>query len=425
MNGDIRPPRRSGPRSDFPMPQAPPTPRPSAPPPAVPARDTRPSAPQPLQPTTWSNQPSNELPPPVKTPPPPHRKERRWPWVIVGLLILIVGLIAVAGMWYFSALSPVKPGETDTQKVTVAAGSAPSIIARQLHDEGLIRSAEAFLIYVRLQGAQGSLQEGSYNLSPSQSTQEIVAQLIEGKTTQLSIMFYPGATLYDPTDTEDAKRTDVYTMLRRAGFSDEEVRAGLEKSYDHPLLAGKPAEASLEGYILGETYQFNGNSTVEQVLKHVFDVFYERIQQVGILAKLETVDMTLYQAITLASIIEREVSGQLEDQRKVSQIFHKRMAVGEPLGADATFMYAAQQRNVTPTISIDSLYNTRIHKGLPPGPIAVPDMVALRAAVDPADTDYLFFVSGDDGKNHFARTNAEHEANTRRYCTTLCNEIAD
>lgn len=402
MNGDIKRPRPSN--------QVPP----------------QQSPPPPLAPPHWS-QPSAELPDIVPEPVLPDElrpRRRRWPWVVV---VLVIAMMAVAGgavAWYHSALQPAATGDVELREVTIASGSTPRAIAEQLQTEGVIRSSLAFTIHTRLEGAESSLQAGSFRLSPSDSTPAIVKHLTAGKAAHFTITFYPGATLFDPTDIADNKRTDVYTMLRRAGYSDAEVRTGLDKQYEHPLFAGKPAEATLEGYVFGETYQFDASATVEQVLMHTFDVFYQRIQATDIAARLTEHDMTLYQAITLASIIEREVSGQLEDQRIVSQIFHKRLRLGEPLGADATFMYVAQQRNVTPTITIDSPYNTRINTGLPPGPIASPDIVALQAAVTPADTDYLFFVSGDDGRNHFARTQAEHEANTRQYCTTLCTGVA-
>ncbi len=354
---------------------------------------------------------------------PPARKRRWLLYVLCGVAALLVTVIAIGLVWYTNALKPVSDS-SEHVVVTIEPGATPDGIASHLEEKGLIRSKLAFLLYTRQQGVQGKLQAGSYRLAPNTSVKEIVEQLLAGKAAVFTITFYPGATLYDPSETDDSKRTDVYTMLRRAGFSDTEVREGLGKHYDHPLFAGKPAATSLEGYVYGETYQFENGTTVEQILTHTFDVFYERITQQGILEKLQDVDMTLYEAITLASIIEREVSGQIEDQRIVSQIFHRRLAVGEPLGADATFMYAAKQANTEPSITFNSPYNTRTHKGLPPGPISSPSIVALEAAVSPADTDYLFFVSGDDGRNHFAHTNAEHEENTRLYCTKLCSGIA-
>lgn len=359
----------------------------------------------------------------VAKPQPKRRWLKRSIITIIVLAIVIIGCLVGVGVWYGSAQQAVDADDTSKQVVEIQQGATPEQIAEELDERGIIRSAQAFLIYTRLGQVQGELQSGVYRLSPSESLEEIVAHLSSGKTDQFSVTFYPGATLYDPrTDIEDDERTDVYTMLLRAGFTDTEVTEALEASYDHPLLADKPADASLEGYVYGDTYTFGAGATAKEVIEHTFDIFYQRIEENDIVAKLEKQDMTLYEGITLASIIEREVSGRTQDQKQVSQVFHLRLDEDMPLGADATFQYVAMQRNVEPSITIESPYNTRINKGLPPGPISSPHIEALTAAAEPADGDYVYFVSGDDGTTYFAKTQAEHEENTRKYCTTLCQQ---
>ncbi len=108
------------------------------------------------------------------------------------------------------------------------------------------------------------------------------------------------------------------------------------------------------------------------------------------------------------------------DQKQVAQIFYKRLGEDIPLGADATFVYAAKKLGVTPSVDLDSPYNTRVHAGLPPGPISTPGLSALQAVAQPAPGDYLYFVSGDDGQTYFARTQEEHEANAAQYCKVNC-----
>ena len=344
-------------------------------------------------------------------------------WIISTVAGLLIVLIVGGVMWYQNALKPVDSSDTSKQLVEVEAGATLSQVGAELKDKQLIRSQQAFNIYTRISAVDGNMQTGSYRISPSESVPEIVAHLTSGKADEISITFYPGATLFDPRDSiKDNQRTDVYTMLRRAGFSDKEVRAGLGKDYNHPLLQDKPADASLEGYVLGDTYRFAADAGVDDILSHTFDIFYKRIEERDLIAKFEKQDMTLHQGITLASIIEREVSGREDDQKQVSQVFHLRLEKNMPLGADATFQYVAMQRNVAPSISIDSPYNTRINKGLPPGPIASPHLSALEAAAQPAKGDYLYFVSGDDGTTHFAHTDKQHQENTRKYCTTLCEQ---
>src|SRR5690606_14375450 len=149
---------------------------------------------------------------------------------------------------------PVQPGETDVVSVTIEPGLTPSQIGSLLYKEKLIKSELAFTIYTRINGVESDLKAGDYRLSPSDNLETIVAQLQQGQSNQFKITFYPGATLFDPTDISDKKRTDVYTMLRRAGYGDSEVRQALKKNYDHPLLADKPAGTTLEGYVYGDTY---------------------------------------------------------------------------------------------------------------------------------------------------------------------------
>lgn len=406
MNGDIRPPRR-------------PTPPPE--PPRQSDATLPPVGPNPSQPIDLSQLSHDNQQDTVDSPRTPQKPvKRKWLSALLILLVLAVVLAVSAVSWYWLSLRPVQSGVVDKVEFTIASGMTPGQIAGVLDENGLIRSQLAFDIYTRLNDARGNLQAGQYRLAPTEDLPSIVAALQKGGDSQFTITFYPGATLYDPTDTPAEKRTDVFTMLTRAGYSEAEVEAALDKQYDHPLLVDKPAEATLEGYVYGETYTFGSSATVEQVLTHTFDTFYQQIEDRDIVAKAARQDMSLHEAIILGSIIEREVGSQPSDQRQVSQIFHRRLDQGEMLGADATFMYVANQRDIEPRTDIESTYNTRQVAGLPPGPIAVPGITALEAAVDPAKGDYLYFVSGDDGKTHFARTQAEHDANTAKYCTTLC-----
>ncbi len=343
-----------------------------------------------------------------------------WHWLwIGGGAILLAGASLYA--WYQYSLQPVDKANRATVAVEIKQGMLPEQIAGELAQKRVIRSAASFLIYTRLAGVQNQLQIGTYELSPHMSAPDIASILAEGKSTQLVITFYPGATLYDPTATPDNKRTDVYTMLRRAGFSDTEVKAALTKPYSHPLFADKPAGTTLEGYIYGETYHFARGVSAEAVLQYTFDTYYQKLQEFDVPAKAKSHGLTLYQAITLASIIEREVHGSA-DQRQVAQIFYSRLAQHMPLGSDVTFIYAAEQQNKQPTVDFPSPYNTRIHSGLPPGPIAAPGTTALEAVASPAQGDYLYFIAGDDGKTYFAHDEAGHQANIDNYCKKLCYE---
>ena len=163
--------------------------------------------------------------------------------------------------------------------------------------------------------------------------------MISGRIDEFSITFFPGATLRDTSGTPENKKTDVTTMLLKAGYEEDEIKAALGKQYDHPLFATKPADADLEGYVYGETYSFSSDATVEEVLTRTFDEFYEVIEQNNLVQAFEEQGLTLYEGITLASIIQREVP-ESTDQKQVAQVFFKRLAMGMELGSDVTYQYA-------------------------------------------------------------------------------------
>jgi UPF0755 protein len=338
-------------------------------------------------------------------------------WIVAGLVAVLIILLTIGLIWYNNLLRPVSDDTQQLIPLTVVVGATPSDIGRQLHDAGLIQSVTAFDIYTRLSDTRGTLQAGSYRLSPSESTPEIVKHLTNGKVDQFSITFLPGATLADHRQ-----------VLIDAGYSATEVDSALNASYDSPLFSGKPATASLEGYIYGETYSFGTGASAVDILQYTFDQFASVVADNNLVDLFTRQGLTLYQGITLASIIQREVSSSSgattpsSDQKQVSQVFHTRLSSGMPLGSDVTFIYAAKLLGVEPISTLDSPYNTRIIVGLPPGPISSPGLTALIATASPAPGDYVYFVAGDDGKTYFGRTLSEHESNVAKYCTVECNK---
>lgn len=341
----------------------------------------------------------------------PSRPRRKLPvWrIIIGAACALLLAVIVTIIIYVQALRPVDPGDSSVQTVEIVSGMMPSEIARHLKESDIIRSQAAFDVHTRLVGVRNKLRAGVYEFTKQMSTQEVVESLVGGPVNEeFEITFLPGATLADSRQ-----------VLVAAGFSEAQVDAALAKRYDHPLFAGRPVYADLEGYIYGETHRFSAGTSAERVLTRYFDDYYKVIQDNRLVERYQAQGLSLYEGITLASIIQKEVSGR-GDSRQVAQVFYKRLAEGISLGADATFVYAARKAGDTPRVDYPSPYNTRIHQGLPPGPIASPGLTALLATADPAEGDYLFFVSGDDGTNYFSRTEAEHIATTRRYCTQNC-----
>lgn len=343
-----------------------------------------------------------------------HRLNRRIFLIIV--VLLIVGLVASAAIvrrTYENNLRPVS-ATTTGQTFTVAPGSSVAVIANELKVQGLVRSDWAFEWYVRNSGLNNQLKAGTYLLNPSMSVQDIAKALTDGKEATDLVTILP------------AKRLDqVREGLIKAGFTAEEVDAALEPSQyqDHPALSDKPKEASLEGYLYPESFHKTSITKVTDVIRDSLDQLQLRLTP-DIRQAISQKGLTVHQGLTLASIIEQEVSDKnASDKPQVAQVLLKRYQIGMPLGADPTAFYAAIINGANPDevgVGFDSPYNTRRYAGLPPGPIGNVSESSLKAVAYPAETDWLYFVAGDDGKTHFSKTLQEHEALTRQYCTKLC-----
>jgi len=386
---DIRPRR--------PQPTRVATPAPEAQPPVAPTE-----APAPVPPIEAI---SMELPP---SPEKPKKRKKVLLLVGLGLLFAIIGVAVAVFAWYNVQLRPVDSKSTELVKITIEPATTPAAIGELLKEEGVIRNTTAFTVYTRLTKTQNSLQAGSYRLSPGESTPEIVEHLTKGSVDTFNVTFLPGATLAENRE-----------VLIKDGYTEAEVDTAFAKTYDSPLFEGKPAGADLEGYIYGETYNFGTGATVEDILTAVFSEYAKAVADNDLVAKFQAQGLTLYEGITLASIVQREsIKG---DEPQIAQVFYSRLAIDMPLGSDVTYQYIADKTGVARDTNLDSPYNTRRYTGLPPGPIAVPGLSSLLAVASPASGDYLYFLSGDDDITYYGRTLEEHEANISAHCKVKCS----
>jgi len=326
------------------------------------------------------------------------------------MAVIVAGVMIASIIWYNVQLSSPSDDTAQLTVVKINSGTSPTQIGNDLKEKGLIRSTFAFNLYTRLTDTRGSLQAGTYRLSPGESTPEIVEHLTNGKVDEFSITFYPGATLAEHRE-----------ALLLADFEASEIDAAFAATYDSPIFEGKPASADLEGYIYGETYQLGTGATVSDILQFSFDEYARVIEANNLAESFKARGLNLFEGITLASIVQREALTS-DDQKQVAQVFYTRLGMGMQLGSDVTFIYAAEKLGVEPISTLDSPYNTRINVGLPPGPIASPGLSALLATANPAQGDYVYFVAGDDGKTYFGRTIEEHERNISEHCTVECNK---
>lgn len=328
--------------------------------------------------------------------------------IIVGVIVLaLLGLVG----WYTYSLQPRDAADTAPRSIDIVSGTTPSQIATTLEQKGIIRSSTSFTLYTKLHGRQSSLQAGLYEFHPSQSVAQIVDRLQAGpETNEIQITFLPGATL------RDHKK-----VLLEHGYSEAEIEEAFAATYDHPVFASKPETADLEGYIFGETHRFTKGTPVKTILERYFDDLYAVVEKEDLVTLYQAQGLTLYQGITLASIIQRESGG--DDEAQIAQVFLLRLKEGMQLGSDVTYQYIADKTGVERSTTLDSPYNTRRYTGLPPGPISSPGVASLKAVAHPAEGTYLFFLSGDDGVTYFAHTNEEHDKNIRDHCTEKCQII--
>lgn len=341
----------------------------------------------------------------------PKHIRKRWLLLAAGVIVTVglIGGIVGFRSYYNNQLEPV----SNSQKavvITIEQGSTLSQIAKTLHDKGLIRNARVFSQYVRSQNVQDQLQAGTYSILPSQSVPEITTILTHGNIVQNLFTILPGQRL-----------DQIKSAMINAGFDAGEVEKALDPALykNHPALVDKPAEASLEGYLYPESFQKTAETDPQTIVRQSLDEMASHLTP-ELRAAFVAQDLTVYQGIILASIVEQEV-GKQQDRPVVAQVFLKRLRMGMNLESDATAPYGAVLEGAQPSLTYDSPYNTYRYPGLPPTPISNVSASSLQAVAYPAKSDWLYFVSGDDGTTHFSSTLEEHEKLTEQYCKRLCN----
>lgn len=340
-------------------------------------------------------------------------RRRAFPKRVVTLAVVLLVLLAGGAFgvqrWYADNLQPVSASSAK-QYITITTGATLSQIASQLVDAKLIRSDQAFVWYISAQNARDKLQAGTYSFTPSQSTQEIADAIIHGKVASDLVTILP------------AQRLDqVRQAFIKSGFSASAVDAALEPTQyrgSFPALADNPATASLEGFLYPDSFQKTADTDPRRIIEESLTEMQDHLTP-DIRSGFTAHGLTVFQGVTLASIVEQEVPGQ-NDRNQAAQVFLKRLSIGMVLGSDVTAFYGAIHDGLPPSVTYDSPYNTRLHAGLPPGPISNVNESSLQAVAHPANTDWLYFVAGDDGTTHFAKTLDEHNANVANYCHRLC-----
>jgi len=320
-------------------------------------------------------------------------------WVVLpALLIGPVFAFIFYGLLY-SPLTPKHPVQ-----LTVLPGSGLSRVAGELQDEGVVRNALALKLLARWNRNDGKIQAGTYRFSDSATPEDVLDRLAAGDVVKVSLTIPEGFTLHQIVDRID-----------KLGYGKRDTL--LQLAYDRNFLKSLKINAtSLEGYLFPETYLFAPGIGEKALLKMMVEQLLQHLTP-QLTKKAKALGLNRHQWLTLASIIEKE-TGVVEEMPLISSVFHNRLKRKIPLQTDPTVIYGIKNFDGNLTrkhLKTPSPYNTYLNRGLPPGPIASPGLAAIKAAVNPAQTKYLYFVATGDGGHKFSKTLKEHNAAVREY----------
>jgi UPF0755 protein len=301
--------------------------------------------------------------------------------------------------------------------ISVKDGEGVQDIGQILEDQGVIDSAIQFRVLVELLGYERMLQAGEYEFDPNTPALQVVYRMRRGIVSPLFVTVVEGWRLEQIADALDEQG-----VISREDF----LQAALAGNFDFDFLKRLGPDTPLDGYLFPATYFYRRDDAAEDVIQPMLEAM-----DANFTTKLrdDALDqgLTMHGVLTLASIIEREAQVP-EERPMMAQVFLKRLRLGFPLEADPTVQYALAEDPESVAefglwkaglteedLGVDSPYNTYRFGGLPPAPISAPRLASIEAVIEPADTNYLFFVAKPDGSHAFAETLQEHQENIEEY----------
>jgi peptidoglycan lytic transglycosylase G len=319
------------------------------------------------------------------------------------LLILLAG--AAIGIYEISRYpDTVDALHGNVHTVVIEPGEGFRATSRKLQDIGLIQSPLKFRLYARLSGLHRQIKAGEYQLFGTMTPRQILATFVEGKVLLYRVTIPEGYTL-----------RQIARTVAQAGFGSAETFFQLATDPE-VLREQELGEQSLEGYLFPDTYYFPKGFPQLKIIAAMTQRFRDSISAAW-QARADALGLTLHQVVTLASIIEKE-TGDPAERPLIASVFHNRLKKGMRLETDPTVIYGIKDFDGNLTrkhLRTPTPYNTYVIKGLPPGPIASPGHAALEAALYPAETDYLFFVSRKDRTHQFSSNLKDHQKAVRKY----------
>lgn len=298
-------------------------------------------------------------------------------------------------------------GKPAYRMVAIPKGATASEVGLRLKEKGVIRSPRAFALVAKLMGEGGRLKAGDYRLSPHMTLPAIVKTIAEGESVTVWVTFPEGYTVRQMAET-----------LERHGVVRASEFCGTAENGKRFRVGRWRFPQNLEGYLFPDTYRFAKDASADQVVEIMLRNFVRKVAEPlsSEFKEAEARGMTMAEVITLASLVEREAK-RPEERALIAGVLVHRLRVGMPLQCDASVQYALgkhQERLLYRDLEVDSPYNTYQHAGLPPGPICNPGLASIKAALSPAETEFLYYVAKADGSHIFSTTYDQHLRAKRR-----------
>jgi UPF0755 protein len=317
---------------------------------------------------------------------------------VLGLL-LVVGVLGA--IYFIYAAATGGGGERASvgpAKVEVVKGDTLSSVAEKLERAGVVDSAFMFKVEARLAGYGTEIKTGEYTFGPDASSEEILQKLTAGEAVPTLTVIIPEGLTLEQTAQEVARQSSVST----AAFEE----AARRTDYGYGFLED-PVVESTEGFLFPKQYEFEVGTMASPMVTRMLEQYLLETQTMDISAAKDRLNLTEYELVTVASLIEKEASVP-EERPLVASVIYNRIREDMPLQIDATVMYALDHPKDELSLAdlkVDSPYNTYEHTGLPPGPICSPSRQSLEAAINPAETDYLYYVLKANGEEHVFTSN--------------------
>lgn len=325
----------------------------------------------------------------------------------VFLCVLLVGLVLVFADPSIAKIEKPATESSDTEvveerriNIKIREGLSTAEIADRLAEKGVIGSSLKFRILARLRGYDDKLRPGSYSFTTDMSYEEVFAKLLTGEKKLIKFTVPEGFGVK-----EIAERLYNLELVNKEDFLQAATNFA---PYDY-MRKRKNVFFAAEGFLFPDTYTVESDVEIDELLDLMSSTFDQKLKP-EMRIQAEKMGLSVYDLITLASLVEREVRYP-EDRSVVAQVLLKRLKLNMPLQTDATLQYlmdAPKEEVSIADTQIDSPYNTYQHTGLPPGPIANPGMASIEAVLHPSETEYLYFVADRQGHNHYAYTYEEH-----------------